>query len=117
MLQQILEALQPAIGLAIEGLVGLFIGWLMMRLPPAVRSYVEANHRAALHSALVTAAQSVIDGDPETHPDVAIAKMSEHVRESVPDAIAALNPSAKVLENLARSKLRDVRSAVAGAFR
>lgn len=108
-LSEIYEAVSPALPIAVDGLFTLFIGWLMMRLPPALRTYVERNHREALQAALVTGARNALDRNPETSPGAAVEMILAHVAKSVPDALAALRPRETVLRNLAESKLRELR--------
>ncbi|MDO5606019.1 MAG: hypothetical protein Q4G25_12745 [Paracoccus sp. (in: a-proteobacteria)] len=67
---------------------------------------VTARHREALHSAVMTGALLAAGGN--LTPQAALAIVLDHVRASVPEALAALTPSTKTLENLARAKLAEV---------
>jgi anti-sigma factor RsiW len=90
-------------------LIGALLGILLMRAAATAKARwgieIEARHREALHSALmsgVTAAlMKGLSGKEVV--DAAIA----HAARSVPDALAALAPSTEVLTSLASSKLRD----------
>ncbi|MBD9528366.1 hypothetical protein IB235_16235 [Paracoccus sp. PAR01] len=66
---------------------------------------IEAKHREALQSAILTGARLAIAGRLDTA--AAIQLILKHVSVSVPDAVTALQPSAEVLENLARAKLQE----------
>lgn len=71
---------------------------------------VEARHRDALHSALLTGARLALERKLDLK--AAIGLILGHAQASVPDAIAALKPSARVLEDLAQSKLREAAQVV-----
>lgn len=66
---------------------------------------IEATHRDALHSALMSGIRAALSRGltGQAVVDAAVA----HARGSVPDALAHLNPAAEVLANLAKSKLRE----------
>lgn len=66
---------------------------------------IEARHREALHSALMSGiraalAQGLTGGD-------AVSAAVGYAVQSVPDAIVKLDPAADVLMSLARAKLRE----------
>lgn len=67
---------------------------------------IEARHREALHSALMSGIRAALGRglSDERAVNAAIA----HAGRSVPDAMDALAPTAEVLTSLARSKLREV---------
>lgn len=67
---------------------------------------IEASHRAALHSALMSGVRAALSRG--LSGQAAIDAAVEHTYRSVPDAIAHLGPTAGVLVNLANSKLREV---------
>lgn len=66
---------------------------------------IEARHREALHSALMTGIKAAVQRGLTGHAamDAAIS----YAGKSVPDAIEALGPSGEVLVSLAESKLRE----------
>lgn len=66
---------------------------------------IEAKHRDALHSALMTGAR-LAAARQLTGPG-ALQLIMDYVRKSVPDALAALAPSQAVLTDLADAKLQD----------
>lgn len=68
---------------------------------------IEARHREALHSALMTGAAAVLKR--QLTWDGAKAAVKAYVRRSVPDALAALKPDPQVLDDLIESKLREIR--------
>ena len=93
------------IGLLILGV----ITWAMSKLPARLRLDIEQRHRDALHRALDTGIGLVFDS-MQRHPavavpDMAVTKIIEYVRASVPDAIERLAPSQQHLEAMARAKL------------
>jgi hypothetical protein len=66
---------------------------------------IEARHREALHSAIMSGLQAAL-GRGLSGPD-AIAAAITHTRASVPDALAALKPAADVLASIAEAKLKE----------
>lgn len=66
---------------------------------------IEARHREALQSAIMTGARLALAGKLDA--EAAIRLILQHVQASVPDAVIALQPSPAVLENLARAKLQE----------
>ncbi|AXQ93212.1 hypothetical protein LV780_04935 [Cereibacter azotoformans] len=66
---------------------------------------IEARHREALHSAIMTAARTAIARGLTR--EVATEFIAAYVRASVPDALKRLSPSAETLDGLIRSKLID----------
>lgn len=66
---------------------------------------IEAKHRDALHSALMTGAR-LAAARQLTGPG-ALQLITDYVRKSVPDALATLAPSQAVLTDLADAKLQE----------
>lgn len=64
---------------------------------------IEARHREALHSAIMTAARTAVARGLTR--DVATEFVAAYVKASVPDALRHLAPPAEALEGLIRSKL------------
>ena len=98
-------AIAPHILELIAGLLSAMIGWAAMAAQRKWGLDVEARHREALHSALMTGARMALDRalSPASATDLAIS----YARVSVPDAIKALRPSGEVLVNLARAKIAE----------
>lgn len=101
------------------------VDWVAAAIATAVAGFVaaglkrlfgvtmEARHREALHSALVTGAslalsmlaELVAQGlSPKEARQVALQQGLDHVRQSVPDAIRALKPSGDMLLNMLKAK-------------
>lgn len=68
---------------------------------------IEARHREALHSALMTGIRAALIKNPGGGEAV-ISEAIAYASRSVPDAMAALNPDGAVIELLARSKLQQI---------
>jgi len=66
---------------------------------------IEARHREALHSALMSGIRAAL-GRGFTGQE-AIDMALKYTLDSVPDALVALNPNANVLADLAAAKLRE----------
>lgn len=70
---------------------------------------IEARHREALHSALMTGIAAALARGAGTKE--AIAAGISHAGRSVPDALAALQPDDVTLQHLAQAMLRRTTSA------
>ena len=106
----ILNALAPHIVELIGAVLTLLIGLIAARISRWTGIQIEARHREALHSALMTGVRVALDrGLPRQQAvDLAVG----YARSSVPDAMRRLAPAPEVLNNLARAKLAEVRPEV-----
>ncbi|WYK06251.1 hypothetical protein DWF04_021545 [Cereibacter sphaeroides f. sp. denitrificans] len=99
----LLTALAPSLldlaGVALTAL----IGFATVRFQRWTGIQIEARHREALHSAIMTAARVAVARGLTR--EVATEFVSAYVHASVPDAIKRLSPSAQTLDALVRSKL------------
>ena len=98
-------ALAPHLLEVVAGLLSAVIGWAAMAAKRKWGLDVEARHREALHSALMTGARMALDRaiSPHGAADLAVG----YAEVSVPDAIKALRPTQEVLINLARAKVAE----------
>lgn len=98
-------ALAPHILELIAGLLSALIGWAAMAAKRKWGLDIEARHREALHSALMTGARMALDRalSPQGAADLAVG----YAEASVPGAIRALKPSREVMVNLARAKVAE----------
>ena len=106
MLTEIWEAVAPHLLELFGALLTLLFGWLSVQLKAKWGIEVEARHREALHSALMTGAQLALDRKltGKAAADLAVG----YARKSVPDAIGALIADDGILRNLAEAKLRQI---------
>ncbi|MGC9449739.1 hypothetical protein [Cereibacter johrii] len=99
----LLTALAPSLldlaGVALTALIGL----ATVRFQRWTGIQIEARHREALHSAIMTAARLAVAR--KLAPDEATNFVSSYVRDSVPDAVKRLAPSGETFDALVRSKL------------
>lgn len=99
----LLTALTPSLldlaGVALTALIGL----ATVRFQRWTGIQIEARHREALHSAIMTAARVAVAR--KLAPDAATQFVSSYVRNSVPDALQQLAPPADTLDVLVRSRL------------
>lgn len=93
------------IGLALTGI----IGWAAAAARRKWGIEIEARHREAMHSALMTGAQLAMKH--ELTGKAAIDLVLRYIKQSVPDAIGNLKPSPDVLTDLAKAKLEQVAQA------
>lgn len=102
------ERLQPVIVETIVLLIVAGFGWLMRKLPAKMQRDIEARHREALHSAVSTGVNQLIDrlrsSAVPVQIDTAIDNVLGGIHRSVPDAITALAPPRDVLIGLIKSK-------------
>jgi hypothetical protein len=102
----LLTAVTPGlIDLASVALTAL-IGLAAVRFQRWTGIQIEARHREALHSAIMTAARVAVDRGLTR--DVATEFVAAYARASVPDALKRLSPSAETMDALIRSKLLEV---------
>lgn len=106
MTQTILNALAPHLLEILGGLLTLLIGWAAARFSAWSGIQIEARHREALHTALMSGARLALSKGltGQTAIDVAVG----YAQRSVPDAVARLRPAEMVLETLARTKIHEV---------
>lgn len=108
-LQAIVQAVLPIIATALGGA----LLWLCLWAKRRFGIDIEAKHRDALQSALMNGILLALSKNLGTNSAVAAAL--DYARRSVPDAIAALNPSQSVLTDLATAKLQQLATATAAA--
>lgn len=106
---ELYAAVLPAVLQAIAALLGL----LLLRASEVARKrwgiQIEAVHREALHSALMSGIRAALSrGLTGT---AAVASAVSYAQSSVPDAIRALSPSAEVITQIAEAKLDEARGA------
>ncbi|MDE4272946.1 hypothetical protein PXK58_00950 [Phaeobacter gallaeciensis] len=107
-LTDILQQLQPAL-ISVLGLVlTVLIGGASQVMKQRFGIEIEARHREALHSALMSGISAAIEDGPGAGKDVLIEKAVTYARESVPDAIAQLRPSETLLRRLVMGKLKEL---------
>ena len=106
MLHDILEALTPLLIDLLALLLSLAIGWLSLQAHRYLGVEVEARHREALHSAIMTGVRrSLTEG---LSREQIIQEALHYVRISVPDAVRALVKDDGILRALAEAKLREL---------
>lgn len=90
-------------------LVGLVLAGLIGQAAQAAKARwgieIEARHREALHSALLSGATAAITR--QLGWDDAKEAVLAYLRRSVPEALAALDPDYQVLDDLVQGKLRE----------
>lgn len=88
--------------------IGMILTWLIAGVAQVIKARwgidIEAAHRAALHSALMSGITAALSRGLSGSDAVSAAV--SYATKSVPDALAALDPSSEVLHSLAESKLR-----------
>ena len=114
MLNDILRELMPV---ALSGLSVLLTALIGSAAHTAKQRWgldIEARHREALHSALMSGIRAAVERGPEEAVEVLVQEAVEHAKASVPDALLRLRPDEAILQNLARSKLAQVLPRFAG---
>lgn len=94
-------------------LIGVVLAALLARAANTAQARwgieIEARHREALHSALMSGITSALSKG--LTGQAAVDAALSYTLRSVPDAMAALDPSPDVLANLATAKLREAQAA------
>lgn len=100
-LNTLFDQLQPVILEAVSVIVGAAILWVanLFRLKTGLE--IEARHRAALHSAIMSGVRAAMKDGVPAGRDALIDSAVAYVRESVPDAMRRLGPKESVLRQLA----------------
>ncbi|MFQ6777305.1 hypothetical protein V6Z69_19065 [Cereibacter sphaeroides] len=102
----LLTALAPSLldlaGVALTALIGL----ATVRFQRWTGIQIEARHREALHSAIMTAARLAVARGLTR--EVATEFVSSYTRASVPEALKRLSPSTETFDALVRSKLLEM---------
>lgn len=104
----VLTALAPHLLELIAAILTLIIGWLAVEARTRWGIEIEARHREALHSALMTGVRHALARGLQERDAVAEAAV-EYVRISVPDALRALKPETQQLVRMAEAKLESWR--------
>lgn len=94
----------------IGGALALLISYLSAIVSKRWNIQIEATRRDALHSALLTGARLALER--KLDGKAAINLILSYVHSSVPDAIEALKPPVRVLEDLAQAKLQEAAQVV-----
>ncbi|ABN78474.1 hypothetical protein [Cereibacter sphaeroides] len=102
----LLTALTPSLFDLAGVVLTALIGFATVRFQRWTGIQIEARHREALHSAIMTAARVAVARGLTCK--VASEFVAAYVRASVPDALKRLSPSAETLDALVRSKLLEV---------
>ncbi|WP_406736921.1 hypothetical protein [Thioclava sp. GXIMD4215] len=106
MLDAIIAALMPHILQLLALGVTALVGWIAAEVKRRFGIEIEARHREALHSALMTGAQLALARLGAGAGPTALTQAAvDYARTSVPDAITRLGPSAQVLQDLAEAKI------------
>ena len=105
-LVSILQSTLPHFLEIFGAILTVLIGWAADTARRRWGIEIEARHREALHSALMTGARMAIQRGMTGAGAAELAV--GYAQSSVPGAIRALQPAPEVLSNLARAKLGEV---------
>lgn len=106
-LNTVLAQLQPVIIEAVSVIVGAAILWLANMVRQKTGLEIEARHRAAMHSAIMSGVRAALKDGVPAGRDVLIDRVVAYVRESVPDALRRLGPKEFVLRQLVEGYIND----------
>ena len=104
-LSTILQELQPVLISGLSVFLTLIIGLAANKAKVKFGLDIEARHREALHSALMSGAEAAFERGAGAGRDALIDEAIGYAQQSVPDAIGGLNPAKTVLRDLAGAKL------------
>ena len=105
-MQSIITAASPHILELLGVLLTGIIGWAAAAARRKWGIEIEARHREAMHSALLTGAQLALKN--ELTGKAAVDLILRYVVSSVPDAIKGLGASHEVMTDLAKAKIEQV---------
>ncbi len=107
-MEDLIKALEPHLMEILGLVVTAVIGWAATAARKRWGIEIEAKHREALQSAVLTGARLAMQR--QMTASKAVELILGYVEASVPDALRALRPREDVLSNLARAKLQEVES-------
>ena len=99
-----LTALAPHLLELFAAILTIIIGWLAAQARARWGIEIEARHREALHSALMTGVRHALARGLQDRKAVAEVAV-KYVRASVPDALSALQPGPQQLLEMAEATL------------
>lgn len=105
LLKELYTAILPTLLQAIAAILGLLLIRASTYASARWGIEIEARHREALHSALMSGIRAALSKG--LAGQAAIDAAVVYASESVPDALAALDPSVEVMTRLAEAKLRE----------
>lgn len=116
----IFAALQPYIVDGAGVLITAFIGWAATKFSAKTGIEIDAKHRDALHSAIVTGINlglsrvgEKIEGKPVTASNAVVADAMNWVNKSVPDALDRFKVTPDTLRTMVEAKIPQVTGATA----
>ena len=107
MLQAIFTAIAPHLVELASVIIAGALLWVSNALRRRWNIEIEAKHRDALHSAIMTGINLAVERGVLTKRDIA-REAAAYAQRSVPDAIQALKPRADMLVDIATARLKDV---------
>lgn len=105
-MNDIIDAITPHLVEILGLILTAVIGWAATKASAKWGLDIEAKHRDALHSALMTGARLALAR--QLTVAAAVDLILGYAKTSVPGALKKLNPPRSVLENLAKSKLEQL---------
>ena len=108
-----LTALTPHLIELIAAIATIILGWLAAQARARWGIEIEARHREALHSALMTGVRHALARGLQGREAVSEAAVN-YVRTSVPDALRALKPEPQQLVDMAEAQLERWRGSGGG---
>ena len=108
-MDHLLTALAPHLLELIAAVATLVIGWLAAKARARWDIEIEARHREALHSALMTGVRYALARGLQAREDVTEATV-DYVRTSVPDALTGLKPDPQQLIRMSEATLEKWRT-------
>ncbi|QDP47441.1 MAG: hypothetical protein GOVbin2371_26 [Prokaryotic dsDNA virus sp.] len=104
---ELFAAVQPVLMDAASYLLMAFLIWVGNTVRVHFGIEIEARHREAMHSAIMSGIRAAL-ARGLNGPD-AVQDVVDHVFRSTPDALHKLKPAPGVLENIIEGKLREVK--------
>ena len=101
-----MDALEPYILEILGIIITAAIAFAAAQLKRWTGIEIEAKHREALHSAMMSGVESAMQNGPSKAADMLVEEANAYAKATVPDAISKLAPDNFILQRLAERYVR-----------
>lgn len=103
---ELYEAIQPALLVAVDGLLTLVLGYITFKLPVFARVWFEGKRSAHLQATLLNGARMALEG--KLTGQTAIDAVVDYAKQGAAEAIVYFGASESRLRDMAMAKLHEL---------